>query len=87
MKLKYKLIVRNHNGECTLLNDLDDNPDTITFRTNCFSTYAIVYGEAVKSEDVAAGEKCMILPAIIMAVSMVLIAFVVRFKSSDITQV
>ncbi len=79
-------IVRNHNGECVLLNDLDSNPDTITFKTDCFSTYAIVYGEAVKSEDVAAGEKSMVLPVIIMAVSMVLIAFTVRFTSSDTTQ-
>ena len=36
-------IVRNHNGEYTVLQDLDDNPDTITFRTDRFSTYAIAY--------------------------------------------
>lgn len=84
-KEKY-YIVRNHNGECTLLSDIDDNPDTITFRTNRFSTYAIVYGEAAKSEDVVAGEKSMVLPVIFLAVSMILMAFTVRFTTSGITR-
>lgn len=36
-------IIRCHDGECTLLEDLDDNADTITIKTDKFSTYAIVY--------------------------------------------
>lgn len=36
-------IVRIHNGVATILEDLDDVPNTITIRTDCFSTYAIVY--------------------------------------------
>ena len=36
-------IIRVHTGVATLLNDLDDNPNTITFDTDRFSTYAIVY--------------------------------------------
>ena len=38
-------IMRYHDGECTLLEDLDDNPDTITIKTGKFSTYAILYSE------------------------------------------
>ena len=38
-------IMRCHNGESTLLEDLDDNQDTITIKTGKFSTYAIVYTE------------------------------------------
>ena len=34
-------ILRVHNEELKVLPDLDDNPKTITFKTDCFSTYAI----------------------------------------------
>ena len=36
-------IARAHEGEYTLLEDLDDEADTITIRTGMFSTYAIVF--------------------------------------------
>lgn len=36
-------IARVHNGVVTFLTDLDQNPDTITIRTDRFSTYALVY--------------------------------------------
>lgn len=45
-------IVRNHDGELTLLEDLDDNPNTITIRTDRFSNYALVYTES-KDDTVA----------------------------------
>lgn len=34
-------VLRIHNGELSVLPDLDDNPKTITFRTDRFSSYAI----------------------------------------------
>ena len=34
-------VLRIHNGELSVLPDLDDDPKTITFRTDRFSTYAI----------------------------------------------
>ena len=34
-------LVRNHNGEVDVLEDLDNNPDTITVRTDRFSPYAL----------------------------------------------
>lgn len=36
-------IIRVHDGAADVLDDLDSDPATITFRTNLFSTYAIVY--------------------------------------------
>lgn len=36
-------IIRAHEGEYTLLTDMDDEPDTITIHTDMFSTYAIAY--------------------------------------------
>lgn len=44
-------IMRCHDGECVLLADLDENPDTITIRTKLFSTYAICYVAAENAEE------------------------------------
>ena len=49
-------IMRNHDGVCDILEDLDDNPDTITFRTDRFSTYAIAYEEDVVNGSVDTGD-------------------------------
>lgn len=44
-------IVRVHNGTAEFLTDLDDNPATITFETNKFSTYAILYRDPSKPDN------------------------------------
>lgn len=50
-------IIRNHNGVCDLLPDIDSDPDTITFKTDRFSTYAIAYEEDVRDPgNVDAGD-------------------------------
>ena len=43
-------VIRVHDGITMILNDLDNNVDTITIETDCFSTYAIVY------KDISGGE-------------------------------
>ncbi len=40
-------IVRVHNGQAEILNDLDNSANTITIETDRFSTYAIVYKDTV----------------------------------------
>ena len=42
-------VLRVHNGELTVLPDLDDDPKTITFRTDRFSSYAIAREVATAS--------------------------------------
>ncbi len=49
-------IIRSHDGEYTLLPDTDDDPDTITVRTDMFSAYALVYEQVDKAEASAPGE-------------------------------
>lgn len=39
-------VIRVHNGEAALLDDVDNDPNTITVRSRYFSTYAIVYSVA-----------------------------------------
>lgn len=58
-------ILRNHNGELTILPDLDDNPETITFKTDRFSAYAI-------AESVASPKTIAIRFAIGALISLVL---------------
>lgn len=50
-------IIRSHEGENTMLNDLDSRQDTITISTGMFSVYAIVYAD---TGDISAdaGQKC-----------------------------
>ena len=42
-------IIRSHEGEYTLLTDMDDDPETITISTDMFSAYAIAYVETGKN--------------------------------------
>lgn len=39
-------VIRVHNGETVTLNDLDDDPNTVTVATDRFSTYVLVYHDA-----------------------------------------
>ena len=57
-------IIRSHEGEYTLLTDMDDDPETITISTDMFSAYAIAYVEAGKNEagDGARCGLCHICP-------------------------
>ncbi|MEG0093859.1 BspA family leucine-rich repeat surface protein [Anaerorhabdus sp.] len=41
-------VIRAHNGEYTVLEDMDDNPATITINTGLFSTYAITYQKNIE---------------------------------------
>ncbi len=50
-------IIRAHEGEYTLMNDLDDVPETITVSTDLFSSYAIAYVETDGAEA-DSGAKC-----------------------------
>ncbi len=53
-------IMRAHEGQHTLLEDLDDNADTITISTGQFSTYALMYDEIPTAavEEVNVADKC-----------------------------
>ncbi len=49
-------IIRSHDGEYAFLPDRDEAPDTITVRTDLFSAYAIVYGQAEETKALAPGK-------------------------------
>ncbi len=51
-------IIRSHEGEHTLLTDLDDNPDTITISTGLFSAYAIAYEKIDVQKSGTENHKC-----------------------------
>ena len=44
--------IRNHEGECTILEDKDSEAYTITISTGLFSTYAITYTDVPVASDV-----------------------------------
>ncbi len=55
-------IIRSHEGEYTLLADMDDDPKTVTIRTDLFSAYALVYGQADRMEESGRGGLCHACP-------------------------
>ena len=55
--------IRNHEGECTILEDKDDELYTITISTGLFSTYAITFTDA--DADVVADVDIASLPIVI----------------------
>lgn len=90
-------IIRAHEGEHTLLRDLDGAPDTITVSTDMFSSYAIAYEE---TEGAGADRKCglchicptflgicyFIWLAVILAVAGIVIYVVLRRRKEEETE-
>lgn len=44
--------IHEHNGTVTTLTDLDDNPNTVTFEVDKFSTFALAYTDTELTKDV-----------------------------------
>ena len=87
-------IIRAHDGECTLLNDTDETEDTITIRSDLFSSYAIAY---IETDGTGADAKCglchicptflgicyFIWLAVILAVVVIVILVIVRRRKKE----
>ena len=55
-------IIRSHEGEYTLLTDMDDASDTVTIHTDRFSAYAIAYKQVSRTPQVGKCSLCHICP-------------------------
>ena len=55
-------IIRSHEGEYTLLTDVDDAPDTVTIHTDRFSAYAIAYKQLSQTPQAGKCSLCHICP-------------------------
>lgn len=82
-------VIRAHEGEYTVLEDMDSEPDTITIYTDLFSTYAIAYQQTDEAGGSHKCGLCHICPtflgicyfiwlAIIMAAALVTVILVMR---------
>ncbi|MCR5673612.1 MAG: hypothetical protein K6F87_07860, partial [Lachnospiraceae bacterium] len=49
-------VLRLHEGEATLLYDVDEEPETVTINTDGFSTYVMLYQEKEEEETEAAAD-------------------------------
>lgn len=89
-------IIRSHEGECDILTDMDDAPDTITISTDRFSSYAIAYAETdgTGADGTSKCGLCHICPtflgiccfvwlALIIVVIVIVILLVLRRKKED----
>ena len=87
-------IIRSHEGEYTLLNDMDSAPETVTISTDLFSAYAIAFRQT--DTDITQGGNtkcglchicptflgicCFIWLAVIAAVILVVVIVILRRK-------
>ena len=55
-------VIRAHGGEYTLLTDMDDDPETVTIRTDLFSAYALAYRQADGTGESGRCGLCHICP-------------------------
>ena len=49
---KHYSFIHMHNGEVTTLVDLDDDPETVTFEIDKFSTFALAYSDVELTEKI-----------------------------------
>lgn len=85
-------IIRSHEGEYTLLTDVDDAPDTVTIHTDRFSAYAIAYKQVSQTPQAGKCSLCHICPTflgicyfvwliLIMAVLLIVFRLIRRKRS------
>lgn len=90
-------IIRAHDGEHTFMEDMDDEPGTITVSTDRFSSYAIAYVEAEKTADGSKCRLCHICPTflgicyfvwlaiiILMVIMMIIVIILLRKKKERV---
>lgn len=70
-------VLRVHNGEPTLLEDLDDEESTITIRTQLFSTYSILY------EKEETGSNILLIVLSILLVAGFMVVWFVRNRRKE----
>lgn len=86
-------IIRAHEGEHTLMRDLDEEPDTITVSTDKFSSYAIAYAAAGANNvhkcglchicPTFLGICCFIWLAVVIAAFSVIAVVILRRKKNE----
>ena len=88
-------IIRSHEGEYTLLTDMDDAPDTVTIHTDRFSAYAIAYKQVSRTPQAGKCNLCHICPTflgicyfvwLILIMAVLLIVFRVILRNRNVRE-
>jgi len=88
-------IIRSHEGEYTLLTDMDDAPDTVTIHTDRFSAYAIAYKQVNRTPQAGKCSLCHICPTflgicyfvwLILIIAVLLIVFRVIRRNRNVRE-
>ena len=73
-------VIRNHNGEIDVLDDIGNDPNTVTFRTDRFSEYAIAY-EAVNVNKLIL--RIVIVSFVSLILAIICFANLVKYKRRE----
>ena len=73
-------VIRNHNGVVDVLDDIGNDPDTVTFRTDKFSEYAIAY-EAVNVNKLIL--RIVIVSVISLALAIICFVNLIKYKRKE----
>lgn len=80
-------ILRCHNGKVSVLKDIDNNPNTITFETDKFSTYAIAINkqDSVKKTSTEKNQKSISIVWLIIGLAIlgIIVILLIIKKSKD----
>ena len=88
-------IIRSHEGEYTLLTDMDDAPDTVTIHTDRFSAYAIAYKQVSRTPQAGKCSLCHLCPTflgicyfvwLILIIAVLLIVFRVIRRNRNVSE-
>ena len=75
-------IMRAHEGKSTLLDDRDNNEDTVTISTGQFSTYALIYDEIIAAEETVYEEDACVMHLIILILAIMGVAGIIVFQKN-----
>ena len=68
-------VLRVHDGELSVLPDLDDDPKTITFRTDRLSSYAIAEQQATSKEIAVRFAIGALIALVVALISLVILLY------------
>ena len=79
------VMIREHDGEADILNDIDQEPNTISFETDRFSIYVITYAddEGVSSDNGVFYLAVVLITVVVLAAAVPGVLYIIRHRKRN----